>query len=173
MKELEKAYEPRKYEDKIYKLWEESGFFNPDVCVKKGEVKKDSRYFSIILPPPNVTGTLHMGHAVMLAIQDAMVRYHRMNGEKTLWVPGTDHAAIATQTKVEKILIEKGIKDPKNDLGRGKFLSEVEKFAQESRDTIVNQCRKMGASLDWSREAYTLDEKRNLAVRSVFKKMYD
>ncbi|MDD4477162.1 MAG: valine--tRNA ligase [Patescibacteria group bacterium] len=173
MKELEKAYEPRKYEDKIYKLWEESGFFNPDVCVEKGEIKKDSRYFSIVLPPPNVTGTLHMGHAVMLAIQDAMVRYHRMNGEKTLWVPGTDHAAIATQTKVEKILIEKGIKDPKNDLGREKFLSEVKKFAQESRDTIVNQCRKMGASLDWSREAYTLDEKRNLAVRSVFKKMYD
>ncbi len=172
MHELPKVYEPHNYEDEIYKKWEESGLFNPDVCVAKGFTKSDAEPFSIVLPPPNVTGTLHMGHAAMLAIEDVMVRYHRMKGDKTLWVPGTDHAAIATQSKVEKLVMEAEGKS-KYDLGRAEFLKRVEKFAQESHDTIVNQCKKMGASLDWSREAYTLDEKRNLAVRTVFKKMYD
>lgn len=173
MKELPKAYEPSLYEDKIYERWEKSGFFNPDVCIEKGICAKDAKHFSIVLPPPNVTGTLHIGHAMMLAIQDVMIRYHRMKGDKTLWLPGTDHAAIATQTKVEKLLIEKGLKDPKKELGREKFLAEVNKFARESHDTIINQCKKMGASLDWSREAFTLDEKRSLAVQTVFKKMQD
>ncbi len=171
--EISKAYEPKNYEDGIYQKWEESGLFNPDVCLEKGVTRADSPYFSIVLPPPNVTGTLHVGHASMLAIQDLLVRYHRLKGDRTLWLPGTDHAAIATQTKVEKLLIEKGMKEPKKELGREKFLQEVEKFAQESHDTIVNQCKKMGSSLDWSREAFTLDEPRNLAVRTVFKKMYD
>lgn len=173
MKELPKAYEPQKYEDAIYKRWEDSGFFNPDTCEKAGLVDEKKGNFSMVLPPPNVTGTLHIGHASMLAIEDLVTRYKRMQGFKTLWLPGTDHAAIATQTKVEKLLIEKGIKEPKKELGREKFLSEVEKFAQESHDTIVNQCKKMGSSMDWSREAYTLDDERNLAVRHVFKKMYD
>lgn len=173
MKELPKAYEPQKYEDNIYKRWEESGFFNPDNCKKSGLTDESKGSFSMVLPPPNVTGTLHIGHASMLAIEDLVTRYKRMNGFETLWLPGTDHASIATQAKVEKLLIEKGIKDPKNELGRDKFLAEIEKFAQESRDTIVNQCKKMGSSMDWSREAYTLDEARNLAVRHVFKKMYD
>lgn len=173
MKELPKVYEPKNYEDNIYKKWEESGLFNPDVCVKQGVSSPKAPHFSIVLPPPNVTGTLHMGHAAMLAIEDVMVRYHRMKGDRTLWIPGTDHAAIATQAKVEKLLIAKGSKNPRQDLGREKFLAEVKKFAQKSHDTIVNQARKMGASLDWSREAFTLDEQRNLAVRTVFKKMYD
>ncbi|MFA5813461.1 MAG: class I tRNA ligase family protein, partial [Patescibacteria group bacterium] len=173
MKELPKAYEPNKYEDGIYHRWEASGFFNPDVCVEKGVCDKDAEPFSIVLPPPNVTGNLHIGHAAMLAIQDVMIRYHRMKGDKTLWLPGTDHAAIATQTKVEKLLMAEGYKDPRKELGREKFLAEVNKFAQESHDIIVNQTKKMGSSLDWSREAFTLDEKRNLAVRTVFKKMYD
>jgi len=168
---LLKPYSPKNTEERIYKLWEESGFFNPDICVEKGVTEKNAEPFSIILPPPNVTGNLHTGHAPMLIIQDIMTRYARMNGKKTLWLPGTDHAAIATQSKVEKILGKKGIK--KNDLGRKKFLEEVEKFAQESHDTIVNQVKKMGASLDWSREAFTLDEKRNLAVKIAFKQMYD
>src|SRR6185503_1152123 len=107
-----------------------------------------------------------------LAIQDAMIRYHRMKGDKTLWVPGTDHAAIATQSKVEKLVFESE-KKTRHDLGREAFLKRVEKFAQESHDTIVNQAKKMGASLDWSREAFTLDEKRNLSVRTAFKSMYD
>lgn len=173
MKELSKAYEAKNYEDKIYKKWEDSGLFNPDVCANKRVAGKNADYFSMVLPPPNVTGTLHMGHAVMLAIQDVMARYHRMKGEKTLWVPGTDHAAIATQTKVEKLLMGKGVKNPRQELGKEKFLAEVEKFARESRGIIVGQARKMGASLDWSREAFTLDEPRSLAVRTVFKKMYD
>ncbi len=173
MQELSKAYEPKQFENNIYKKWEDSGLFNPDVCVEKGVCKKNAPSYSIVLPPPNVTGILHVGHAAMLAIEDVLVRYHRMKGDRTLWLPGTDHAAIATQTKVEKLLMEKGIKEPKIELGREKFLEEVNKFAQESHDTIINQCKKMGSSLDWSREAFTLDQKRSLAVRTVFKKMYD
>ncbi len=173
MKELEKAYEAKKYEDDIYKKWEDSGLFNPDVCVEKKVSINNAPVFSMVLPPPNVTGVLHMGHAAMLAIEDTMTRYHRMKGDRTLWLPGTDHAAIATQTKVEKFLIDKGIKEPRAELGREKFLEEVDIFAKASHDTIINQCKKMGSSLDWSREAFTLDEKRNLAVRTVFKKMYE
>ena len=174
-KELPKAYEPSKYEDGIYKKWEKSGLFNPDKIpptpFNKGGVLDKRKSYTISMPPPNVTGTLHMGHAVMLAIEDILTRYHRMKGERTLWVPGTDHAAIATQTKVEKELRKEG-KD-RHKLGREKFLKEVNKFAQESHDTIVNQIKKMGSSCDWSREAYTLDEVRTRAVRTVFKMMYD
>ena len=171
---MDKAYEPKKYEDAIYESWEKSGLFNPDVCIEKGITTEDSKPFTIVLPPPNVTGTLHMGHAAMLAIEDVMIRYHRMKGDKTLWVPGTDHAAVATESKVEKMLIDSGeFKKPKEELGREKFLEKVQKFAQESHDTIVNQSKKMGSSLDWSREAFTLDDKRNLAVKTVFKKMYE
>ena len=168
---LLKPYEPKNTETKIYKLWEESGFFNPDMCIKKGITDKNAKPFSIVLPPPNVTGNLHTGHALMLVIEDIMIRHKRMQGYRTLWLPGTDHAAIATQSKVEKILEKEGVR--KNDLGREEFLKRVEKFAQDSHDTIVNQCKTMGASLDWSRETFTLDEKRNLAVRTAFKKMYE
>jgi len=169
---LLKPYDPANTEDRIYKLWEESGFFNPDVCVQKEIVKPNTKPFSIVLPPPNVTGTLHIGHAAMLVIEDIMVRFARMNGRETLWLPGTDHAAIATQSKVERI-IEKEEGKRKTDLGREEFLNRVNKFAKNSHDTIVNQMKKMGTSVDWSREAFTLDEKRNFAVRTAFKKMYD
>ncbi len=169
---LLKPYDPANTEDRIYKMWEESGFFNPDICSQQGIVRNQTKPFSIVLPPPNVTGTLHIGHAAMLVIEDIMVRFARMQGRETLWIPGTDHAAIATQSKVEKI-IEKEEGKRKQDLGREEFLKRVNKFAQESHDTIVNQVKKMGASVDWSREAFTLDEKRNLAVRTAFKKMYD
>ncbi len=167
LQKLAKAYEPSWYENNIYKQWEKSGFFNPDNLY----LSNNAPTYTIILPPPNVTGTLHMGHAGMLAYEDILIRFHRMRGYKTLWLPGTDHAAIATQTKVEKILKEEGT--TRHKLGRKKFLARVNKFAQESHDTIVNQCRKIGASLDWSREAYTLDTTRNKAVNSVFKLMYD
>ncbi len=169
--ELKKPYNPNDHEDLIYKKWEESGFFNPDACLKAGVTLKDADYFSIVLPPPNVTGTLHMGSAFMLALEDIMVRYNRMRGLKTLWIPGTDHAAIATQSKVEKIIQKEEDKN-RHDLGREEFLKRVEKFAAENHDTIVHQMKKMGCSLDWSREAFTLDEKRNLAVKTVFKRMY-
>ncbi len=165
-------YNPGATEDRIYKLWEESGFFNPDICIEKGVTDENAEPFSIVLPPPNVTGTLHIGHAAMLVIEDIMVRFARMQGRPTLWLPGTDHAAIATQSKVEKIL-EKEEGKRKSDLGREEFLNRVNQFAQESHDTIVNQMKKMGTSVDWSREAFTLDDKRNFAVRTAFKKMYD
>lgn len=169
---LLQPYNSQETEDRIYKRWMDSGFFNPDTLVEKGVTSPDAEPFSIVLPPPNVTGTLHVGHASMLAIEDIMVRYHRMRGKRTLWLPGTDHAAIATQSRVEKI-IEKEEKKRKQDLGREEFLKRVEKFAQDSHDTIVHQVKKMGSSVDWSREAYTLDAKRSLAVRTAFKKMYD
>ncbi|MBI3020136.1 MAG: class I tRNA ligase family protein [Parcubacteria group bacterium] len=160
-------YNPKETEARISTLWEESGFFNPDLL--SGE---RTETFSIVLPPPNVTGTLHVGHAMMLAVEDILVRYHRMKGDKTLWIPGTDHAAIATQAKVESELYKKE-KKTRNDIGRDEFLVRVKKFAQESHDTIVSQIKRMGASLDWSREAYTLDEARSLSVRTAFKRMYD
>lgn len=170
--EIPTTYEPKNHEDAIYRTWEESGFFSPDICIKKGVTDTNAKPFSIVLPPPNVTGTLHLGHAAMLAIEDIMVRYHRMKGDRTLWIPGTDHAAIATQEKVERILWNEEHKT-RHDLGREAFLDRVKKFAQDSHDTIVNQCKKMGASLDWSREAYTLDEMRHRTVNTAFKKMYD
>ncbi|MFA6094525.1 MAG: valine--tRNA ligase [Candidatus Paceibacterota bacterium] len=172
MDKLLKPYNSQDTEDRIYASWEQGGFFNPDVCIQKGYTASDADYFSIVLPPPNVTGTLHMGHAAMLAIEDIAVRYNRMCGKRTLWLPGTDHAAIATQSKVETILYKEEGKR-RHDLGREELLKRVEKFAQDSHDTIVNQVRKMGSSIDWSREAFTLDEKRNLAVRTAFKKMFD
>ncbi|MEK7113877.1 MAG: class I tRNA ligase family protein, partial [Patescibacteria group bacterium] len=167
---LLKPYDPKETEAKILKRWDESGYFNPDVCIDKGIAKADAPHFSIVLPPPNVTGSLHTGHALMLIIEDIVVRYKRMQGFRTLWLPGTDHAAIATQSKVEKIIEKEGLR--RGEMGREAFLARVEKYASESHDTIVNQAKKMGASMDWSREAFTLDEKRNTAVRTAFKKMY-
>ncbi len=167
---LLKPYNSKDTEDRIYKLWEESGFFNPDVCIEKGIISEDAPAFSIVLPPPNVTGTLHNGHALMLAIEDTMVRYARMKGKKTLWIPGVDHAAIATETVVVKKLAKE--KKNKHEIGREEFLKLVDEHAQNSHDTIVTQLRKMGATLDWSREAFTLDEKRRHAVYTAFERMY-
>ena len=166
-----KPYDPNTTETKIYQMWLDSGFFNPDKCIEAGVTSSDAEKFSIVLPPPNVTGTLHMGHAAMLAIEDIMVRYNRMLGKRTLWLPGTDHAAIATQTKVEKELQKDKIR--KQDLGREKFLEKVAEFAQNSHDTIASQIRAMGSSVDWSREAFTLDATRGHAVFTAFKSMYD
>ncbi|MDD3693824.1 MAG: valine--tRNA ligase [Candidatus Pacebacteria bacterium] len=163
-------YNPKDTESSLYELWEQSGFFNPDAMIQAGLTEESAEAFSMVLPPPNVTGTLHTGHALMLVIQDIMTRHQRMLGKRTLWLPGTDHAAIATQSKVEKILEKEKIR--KHDLGREVFLERVHQFAQESHDTIVAQCKKMGASLDWSREAYTLDEEREKAVYTAFKQMY-
>lgn len=166
-KQLAKAYSPKDYEQVIYDKWEESGSFNPDNL----DLPKNAPSFSIVMPPPNVTGTLHMGHAGMLAYEDIMIRFHRMCGFRTLWLPGTDHAAIATQTKVEKIIKKEGL--TRHSLGREDFLKRVDAFAQDSHDTIENQIKKMGSSCDWSREAFTLDKTRNKAVNSVFKLMHE
>ncbi len=169
---LLKPYNPEETEPRIYKEWEDSGFFNPDVCVENAVTDKNAPHFSIMLPPPNVTGILHMGHALGISLQDIFVRFKRMRGFKTLWIPGTDHAAIATQAKVEKD-IQKNEGKSRADIGREELLSRINDFAFRSHETIVEQLRIIGASVDWSREAFTLDSKLSLGVRTLFKKMYD
>ncbi len=171
--DLPKAYEAASVETDIFQNWENSGAFNPDKLAELDPRYQNAEPYCIVLPPPNRTGTLHLGHASMLAIEDLLIRFHRMAGEKAYWVPGTDHAAISTQVKVEQILIEQGMKDPRREMGREKFLEKVREFAQNSRDTIVSQCKAMGASMDWRQEKYTLDEERNKAVNAVFKMMFE
>lgn len=169
---LLKPYSPGETESAIYQAWEDSGFFNPDVCVAQGVTAPDAEHFSIVLPPPNVTGVLHLGHAYEDSLQDTLVRFHRMRGKRALWIPGTDSAAIATQSRVEKDLAKNEGKT-RHDLGREELVRRVSEFAKGSENTILNQVRKMGTSLDWSRYAYTLDDARNKAVFTAFKNMYD
>jgi valyl-tRNA synthetase len=167
-----KPYDAASNEKITYKRWEDSGFFNPDVCVKQGITASDAKAFTIMMPPPNATGVLHMGHAMMLTLEDIMIRFKRMQGYRTLWLPGTDHASIATQSKVEKDIYKKENKS-RHDLGREELLKRIDSFVEDSRNTITAQTRVMGSSCDWSREAFTLDEARNRAVKTMFKKMYD
>ena len=167
-----KPYNPAEREPEMLALWEKSGYANPDVCIEKGVTKPDAPAYSIVLPPPNVTGTLHMGHAAMLAIEDILIRYHRMRGFRTLWLPGTDSAAIATQSKVEGE-IYKAEKKTRHDIGREELMKRIDVFVEESKATIINQTKKMGSSLDRSRYAYTMDAKRYAAVMEAFVRMYD
>jgi valyl-tRNA synthetase len=169
--ELAKAYEPGQYEEDIYQHWEKSGLFNPDKCLAKGLTPIGAKTFTIMLPPPNVTGQLHLGHAAMLAYEDLLIRYYRLQKYQALWLPGTDHAAIATQTKVEKIIALQGLK--KEDLGRENFLAKVKEYVDQSKSTIHKQIRRMGSSLDWSREKYTLDKDVSEVVYKVFTRMYE
>lgn len=162
MRELPKNYQAENYEDKIYSSWERAGYFKP---AGRGAP------FCIVLPPPNVTGRLHLGHSAMLSYQDIMIRYHRLKGDNVLWVPGMDHAAIATQNVVEKELKKEN--KTRHDLGREVFLKRVNAFAEESKKIIRSQLKKMGSSLEWSRERFTLDDNLTLAVRTAFKKMHD
>lgn len=168
---LEGGYVPEKFEEAIYQKWEASGFFTPEKLPENPNGPRTENY-TIVVPPPNVTGTLHMGHAAMLAIEDALVRFERMRGKNTLWLPGSDSASIATQSKVEGEIYKKEGKN-RYDLGREELLKRVNEFALASKSTIFSQFKAMGSSLDWSREAYTMDEKRNLAVATAFKRMYD
>ncbi|MBN1258801.1 valine--tRNA ligase [Candidatus Peregrinibacteria bacterium] len=161
---LPPTYEAKKYEDGIYKKWESSGAF-------KADPKSGKPAFSISMPPPNATGVLHLGHAVMLALQDILTRHRRMKGYEALWLPGTDHAAIATQNRVEKELAKEGATREK--LGREAFLNRVREFVADSQDTIRNQIRRMGASCDWTRERYTLDDDLSLAVTEMFNRMHE
>jgi valyl-tRNA synthetase len=167
-----KPYNSAEKESDILKLWDESGYANPDVCIEKGVTASDAETFSIVLPPPNVTGTLHMGHAAMLAIEDILIRYHRMRGYKTLWVPGTDSAAIATQSKVEETLYKEE-KKTRHDIGRENLLERIDIFTEASKEIIIDQTKRMGSSLDWSRYAYTMDETRYTAVMTAFVRMYE
>lgn len=169
---LLKPYDPQTEEKVTYKLWESSGYFNPEKMIADGHTASVATPYTIVMPPPNVTGVLHMGHALMLTVEDILIRYKRMQGFRTLWIPGTDHAAIATQSTVEKKIMKEE-KLSRHDLGREEMLKRIEAFAQESHSTITSQIRVIGASCDWSREAFTLDEQRTLAVRTAFKAMYE
>jgi len=164
---FKKPYDSKATEPVIYKRWEDSGYFNPDNL--PGE---RSEAFTVVLPPPNVTGVLHIGHAYEDSLQDAVVRYQRMRGKRVLWVPGTDSAAIATQARVEKNIQKEEGKN-RHDIGREELVRRVAEFAKNSEGTILSQVRRMGASLDWSRYAYTLDDIRNKAVTTAFTRMYE
>jgi len=165
MTTLPKAYEPKLIEKKWYSFWEEKGFFGADAASKK-------KPYCIVIPPPNVTGVLHMGHALVDTLQDILIRWKRMQGFEALWVPGTDHAGIATQTVVEKHLFSK-LGKRRKDFTREEFLEHVWEWKQFSEGEILGQLKKLGCSCDWSRLRFTMDEGCNLAVRVCFKKMYD
>lgn len=164
MKNLEKNYNPKDFEDKIYKIWENEGYF-------KGVIDNDKKPFTIVMPPPNVTGNLHLGHALNNTIQDILIRKNRMDGYSALWVPGTDHASIATEAKVVSKLKEEG--KSKESLGRDGFLEASWDWTREYGGNIKNQLKKLGVSCDWSREAFTLDDNLTEAVEEVFIKMYN
>ncbi len=163
--QLSTAYDPKSVEEKWYRFWEEGGYF-------KADARSPKPAYCISIPPPNVTGVLHMGHALVDTLQDVLIRWKRMSGFEALWIPGTDHAGIATQTVVERQLIAKTGKRRK-DFSREEFLEQVWKWKEESEGQILSQLRRLGCSCDWSRLAFTMDEKRSRAVRTLFKKMFE
>ena len=159
---MDKTYSPGEIEQRIYRRWEANGYFEPT---------GQGQPYCIMIPPPNVTGTLHMGHAFQVTIMDALTRYHRMLGQNTLWQPGTDHAGIATQMVVERLLGDEGLH--RRELGRDEFVNRVWQWKERSGDTISGQLRRMGSSVDWSRERFTMDEGLSAAVLTVFERLYD
>ena len=163
-KELSKLYEPKQVEDKIYKYWIDGEYFKATVDSKKEP-------YTIVIPPPNITGVLHMGHALDETLQDILIRYKRMSGYSTLWLPGTDHASIATEAKVVEKMAQEGLK--KEDVGREGFLERAWEWKKQYGGTIVSQLKKLGCSCDWSRERFTMDEGCNKAVREVFVNLYN
>lgn len=165
-------YQPNETEERIYAKWEKSGLFNPDESIKAGFTNREAETYSLVLPPPNVTGILHMGSALMLVIEDILVRFNRMKGKRVLWIPGTDSAAIATQARVEKD-IQKSEGKTRHDLGREELLKRINSFIESSKATIISQIKGMGSSIDWSRYAYTMDEKRSAAVMEAFVRMFN
>ncbi|MBP2644975.1 MAG: Valyl-tRNA synthetase [Firmicutes bacterium] len=158
------VYDPAAEESKWYSFWVEKGLF-------RAAVDADKTPFSIVIPPPNVTGQLHMGHALDNTLQDILIRAKRMQGYDTLWMPGTDHAGIATQIKVEEVLAKDGIS--RYDLGREKFIDKVWEWKKQYGSRITNQLRRLGASCDWERERFTMDEGCSKAVREVFVSLYE
>ena len=164
IEDLPTVYDAKTTEEEIYKFWEDNEMF-------KADAKSEKPAYSIVIPPPNVTGVLHMGHALDETLQDILIRYHRMSGYEALWVPGTDHAGIATQNVVEKKLREKGL--TRQDLGREKFLEETWNWANKHKSAILDQCKRLGASFDRSRERFTFDKGCSDAVKEVFVKLYE
>src|SRR5437660_2004197 len=183
---LPKTYEPQAVEAKWYRFWEEGGYFKPQpnrdrkqfvadrlsaASRESGVGDLDRKTFVISMPPPNVTGALHLGHAITATVEDILIRYHRMRGDETLWVPGEDHAGIATQTVVERLLAQEGT--DRHKIGREAFLERVWQWVRQYKSRIQDQHRRLGASCDWSRERFTLDEGLSRAVREVFVRLYE
>jgi len=164
MMDIPTKYNPKDTEEKWYKFWEEKGFFHAEVDPKK-------KPYCIVIPPPNITGILHMGHALNNAIQDIYIRFKKMRNFETLWMPGTDHAGIATQNVVERALASEG--KTRESLGREKFLEEVWKWREKYGSTIITQLKKLGCSCDWERTRFTMDEGLSNAVLEVFIKLYE
>ncbi|MEE9325170.1 MAG: class I tRNA ligase family protein, partial [Dehalococcoidia bacterium] len=161
--EIPKAYEPKGVEERLYKLWMQKGYFAP-------KIDPSQRPFVIIMPPPNVTGELHLGHALTATLEDVLVRWHRMKGQPTLWLPGSDHAGIATQVVVEQDLLKEG--KTRYQLGREAFIEKVWEWVRKYGRTISEQHKRLGASCDWDRERFTLDEGPSKAVRTTFVNLY-
>ena len=164
MKELAKTYEPREVEDRIYAFWQDNGYFHTAVDHSK-------KPYTIVMPPPNVTGQLHMGHAMDNTMQDILIRFKRMQGYAALWVPGTDHASIATEAKVVAAMKEEGL--TKDMLGRDGFLERAWAWKEKYGNRIVSQLKKIGSSCDWQRERFTMDEGCSDAVKEVFVRLYE
>ncbi len=162
--EMPKAYDPRETEQRLYDWWETNGYFTPTIDANK-------KPFTIVIPPPNITGELHHGHAMFVAFEDLLIRWHRMRGEPTLWLPGADHAGIATQNVVEKALVKQGTS--RRELGREEFVKRVWEWKDEYGGIITRQIRRLGASVDWTRERFTMDEQLSRAVREAFVRMYE
>ncbi len=161
---IEKTYSPKEFEERIYKTWEEKRYFTP-------KVDRNKKPYSIVMPPPNITGKLHMGHALNNTLQDVIIRFKRMQGFSTLWLPGEDHASIATEVRVENELLKEGL--VKKEMGREAFLNRVWQWSDEYRERIRTQLKKMGCSCDFTRESFTMDENLNKAVRAVFVKLFE
>ena len=166
MTELPKTYDFKEYEQKIYADWESKGYFRPTNDPNKPGHDPSIKPFVIVIPPPNVTGGLHLGHPLFVSTIDLMIRYHRMKGEPSLWVPGTDHAGIATQLQVEKQLAKEGL--TRTQLGREAFEKRMWQWKEQYGGQITHQIRRIGASCDWDRERFTLDEGFSRAVREAF-----
>ena len=162
--EIPKQYNPKETEDKWYKFWEENGLFS-------AKLNPEKKPYTIVIPPPNVTGILHMGHALNNTIQDILIRYNRMKGFEALWMPGTDHAGIATQNVVEKSIAKEGLK--RQDLGREKFIERVWEWKEKYGTTIIHQLRKLGASCDWERLRFTMDAEYSKTVIETFVRLYE
>jgi len=171
MTELSKTYNPKEHEQKLYQWWESEGYFKPETLIAKGVASADGERFCITMPPPNVTGILHLGHALTAALEDLMTRYYRMRGHETLFLPGSDHAGIATQNVVERELSNEGM--TRHDLGRAKFIKKCWGWTQQTRTRITNQHRQLGISCDWERERFTLDTQLSQAVRVAFHTLFE
>ncbi|MEG2597441.1 MAG: class I tRNA ligase family protein, partial [Oscillospiraceae bacterium] len=161
-RELEKMYDPHEFEDRIYKFWMDGGYFTPTI-------DPDKEPYTIVMPPPNITGQLHMGHAIDNTLQDILIRFKRMQGYCTLWVPGTDHASIATEAKIVAAMKEEGL--TKESVGREAYLERAWEWKKKYGGRIVEQLKKLGSSCDWTRERFTMDEGCSEAVQNVFMRL--